>query len=312
MRIKEWIKGHKIAFSGIVIGVVIAGLIVYAFIGSFSARRRGVMTGYRSSDMLLEAPTLSLGKGLRASWLQEGKTGGRGEIQVKEGSVEIKSKNAEGDFAEIKSLVEDYQGYIERSSKSSANLYTRINLTLRVPSEKLLDLVEELKKKFEVKSYNIRNYRISIERELDEFEILKTSLSDYEKIREEIREMAVGKDKIELLMRLTEKELQLKSKEKGYQREISSRERRGEYATLQVDIKQKKSPKILPENVLDRFKDRIRIALENVVDILKDLIGGSIELFFRVVQIVVYLFIIGIIVVASYRLGKGLFRRFVK
>jgi len=313
MRIKEWIKTHKIAFVGIVIGVVIVGLIVYTFIGSFSASRRGVIMNPRSSGRFLETPMApSLGKGLRAPWLQEGETGGRGEIQVKEGSVEIKSKNAEGDSAEIKSLVKDYQGYIERSSKSSTNLYTRINLTLRVPSEKLLDLVEELKKKFEVKSYNIRNYRISIERELDEFEILKTSLSDYEKIREEIREMAVGKDKIELLMRVTEKELELKRKEKTYQREISSQERRGEYATLQIGIKQKKSPRILPENILDQFKDRIRRALENVVDILKDLIGGSIELFFRTVQIVVYLFIIGIVVLVSYRLGKGLFRRIVK
>jgi len=309
MRIKEWIKNHKIAFVGIVIGVVAVGLIAYAFIGSFSASRRGVMMGYRSSGVSLESPTASLGKGLKAPWFQEGNTGGRGEIQVKEGSVEIKSKNAEGDFAEIKSITENYQGYIERSSKSSSNLYTRINLTLRVPSEKMLDLVEELKEKFEVKSYNIRNYRISIERELDEFEILKTSLSDYEKIREEIREMAVGKDKIELLMRLTEKELNLKRKEKNYQREISSQERRGEYATLQVGIKQKKSPKILPENVLDQFKDRIRRALDNVVDILKDLVGGSIELFFRVVQIVVYLFIIGIVVLVSYRLARKLFRR---
>jgi len=311
MRIKEWIKSHKIAFVGIVIGVVIVGLIIYVFIGSFLASR--MTMSYRPSGVSLEAPTApSLGKGLRAPWLQEGKTGGRGEIQVKEGSVEIKSKDAEGDFAKIKSIVENYQGYIERSSKSITNLYTWINLTLRVPSEKLLDLVDELKKKFEVKSYNIRNYRISIERELDEFEILKKSLSDYEKIREEIREMAVGKDKIELLMRLTEKELELKRRERNYQREISFQERRGEYATLQVGIKQKKSPKILPENVLDQFKDRIRIALENVVDILKDLIGGSIELFFRAVQIVVYLFIIGIVVLVSYRLGKGLFRRIIR
>ncbi|MCD6528510.1 hypothetical protein J7K44_02635, partial [bacterium] len=75
---------------------------------------------------------------------------------------------------------------------------------------------------------------------------------------------------------------------------------------------QRKSPKILPENVWNEFKDRIRKALENVVDILKDLIGGSIELFFRVLQIVVYLFIIGVIVAVFYRLVKGLFRRLIR
>jgi len=308
-KIKEWIKTHKIAFAGIVVGIVIIGLIVYALVGSFSAKRRA--PSYWASEKLLEAPSAPLGK--RFNLLGERKeTGGRGEIEIREGSMEIKSKNAEGDFTEIKSLVENYQGYIERSSKSSTNLYLWINLTLRVPSEKLLDLVEEMKRKFEVKSYNIRNYRISIERELDEFEILKKSLSDYEKIRSEIKEMAVGKDKIELLMKLTEKELELKRKERSYQREISSQKRRGEYASLQVSIKQRKSPKILPENVWNEFKDRIRRALENVVDILKDLIGGSIELFFRVLQIVVYLFIIGVIVAVFYRLVKGLFRRLIR
>jgi len=309
IKIKEWIKTHKIAFAGIVVGVVIVGLIVCALVGSFSAKRRA--PSYWVSKKFLEAPSVSLEKEL--DFLGEQKeTGGRGEIEIREGSMEIKSKNAEGDFNEIKALVENYQGYIERSSKSSTNLYLWINLTLRVPSEKLLDLVEELKRKFEVKSYNIRNYRISIERELDEFEILKKSLSDYEKIREEIKEMSVGKDKIELLMKLTEKELELKRKERSYQREISFQKRRGEYASLQVSIKQRKSPKILPENVWNEFKDRIRKALENVVGILKDLIGGGIELFFKAIQIAVYLFIVAIVIGLFYKLAKkllkGLFR----
>ncbi|MCD6085944.1 DUF4349 domain-containing protein [bacterium] len=306
-KIKGWIKAHKIAFGGIVVGIVIVGLIVYAFIGSFLTTRRRAPS-YWASKKFLEAPSVSLERELDLLGGRK-ETGGRGEIEVKEGSMEIKSKNAEGDFAEIKSLVENYQGYIERSYKSSTNLYLWINLTLRVPSEKLLDLVEEIKRKFEVKSYNIRNYRISIERELDEFEILKMSLSDYEKIREEIRGMVVGKDKIELLMKLTEKELELKRREKSYQREISFQERRGEYATLQVSIKQRKSPKILPENVWNEFKDRIRRALENVVDILKDLIGGGIELFFKAIQLVVYLFIIAIVIGVFYKLARKLFRR---
>jgi len=311
-KIKEWIKTHKIAFCGIIVGIVIIGLIVYAFNGSFLATRRSV-PGYWTSEKFLKAPSAPLGEKLKLNFLGDYKeAGGRGEIEVKEGSMEIKSKDAEGDFAEIESLVGNYQGYIERSSKSSTNLYVWINLTLRTPSENLLDLVDELKKKFEVKSYNIRNYRISIERELDEFEVLKTSLSDYEKIREEIREMAVGKDKIELLMRLTEKELELKRKERSYQREISSQRRRGEYASLQVSIKQRKSPKILPENVWNEFKDRLRRALENVVDILKDLIGGSIELFFKSIQIAVYLFIIGAVIVGFYQLGKRLFRKLIR
>src|SRR4030042_2011643 len=71
------------------------------------------------------------------------------EIEVKEGSMKIESERAEEDFAEIKSMVENYQGYVERSSKSITNLYVQLNLTLRVPSESFADLVDKLKEKFE-------------------------------------------------------------------------------------------------------------------------------------------------------------------
>ena len=310
MKIKDWIKTHRIAFLGIIVGVVIIGLVFYAAINSFLASKgaKTLRNFYYSPEKGLERPMPFGAK----EWMPSEKVGGEGEIEVKEGSMEIESKKAEEDFAEIKSIVEDYQGYVERSQKSITNLYIKINLTLRVPSEKFLDFTEELKKKFEVKSYNIKNYRISIERELDEFEILEKSLSDCERIREEIKKMKVGKDKIELLMKLTEKELELKRKERNYQREISFQERRGEYATLHVSIQEKKSPKIWPENVLDQFKNRLKKALENVVKILQELVGGGIELFFKTIQLGVYAFIIGTIAGGFYRLGKKLFRRFIR
>lgn len=310
MKIKDWIKTHRIAFLGIIVGVVIIGLVFYAAINSFLASKgaKTLRNFYYSPEKGLERPMPFGAK----EWMPSEKVEGGGEIEVKEGSMEIESKKAEEDFAEIKSIVEDYQGYVERSQKSITNLYIKINLTLRVPSEKFLDFTEELKKKFEVKSYNIKNYRISIERELDEFEILEKSLSDCERIREEIKKMKVGKDKIELLMKLTEKELELKRKERNYQREISFQERRGEYATLHVSIQEKKSPKIWPENVLDQFKNRLKKALENVVKILQELVGGGIELFFKTIQLGVYAFIIGTIAGGFYRLGKKLFRRFIR
>ena len=310
MKIKDWIKTHRIAFLGIIVGVVIIGLVFYAAINSFLASKEAktLRNLYYSPEKGFERPMPFGAK----EWMPSEKVEGGGEIEVKEGSMEIESKKAEEDFAEIKSIVEDYQGYVERSQKSITNLYIKINLTLRVPSEKFLDFTEELKKKFEVKSYNIKNYRISIERELDEFEILEKSLSDCERIREEIKKMKVGKDKIELLMKLTEKELELKRKERNYQREISFQERRGEYATLHVSIQEKKSPKIWPENVLDQFKNRLKKALENVVKILQELVGGGIELFFKTIQLGVYAFIIGTIAGGFYRLGKKLFRRFIR
>jgi len=151
IKIKEWIKAHKIAFGGIIVGIVIIGLIIYALLGSFLGTKR-VVHRYQASERLLKTPPTLFEE--KASFFAEPEeTAGRGEIEIKEGSMEIKSKNVEADFAEIKTLVENYQGYIERSSKSSTNLYLWINLTLRVPSENLFNLFEALKRRFKVESY---------------------------------------------------------------------------------------------------------------------------------------------------------------
>lgn len=312
-KIKEWIKNHKIAFGAILLGIVIVGLIFYGIFGTFWKVKRISTYQISRESLLSESPSpLGISKGNKF-WKEEGGGEEGEEIEIKEGSVQIESKDAEADSAKIRVLVEEnYQGYIERSSKTSTNFYTLINLTLKVPSDKLLDLVDELKRNFKVKSYHIRNYRISIERELDELEILRRTLSDYEEIREEIKKMPTGKDKIELLMRLTDKELEIKRKEKNYQREVSYEKRRGMYATLEVSLKQKKSPKIWPENVLAQFKDRIRKSLEKVVEILKDLIGGSIELFFKVIQIAIYLFIIALVAGFFFKIGKKILWRLFK
>jgi len=306
MTIKDWIKTHKTATAVIIIAVVIIGFFVSIMIFSLGgARLRSKTAEYESA--LPGYPVESLIREASEGGLEMSSESGR-EIEVKEGSMAIESGSAEDDFAKIESMAENCQGYVERSNKSITNLFVQLNLTLRIPSESFTDLVEKLKEEFEVESYNVKDYRIPIGRELDELQILNESLTDYEKIRAEINEMEVGKDKIDLLMHLTDKELGLKEKEKTYQSILSSKERQGEYATLNVNLKQKKSPTVWPENVLDQFKDRLRKALENTLGILKDLIGGSIEIFFKAIQIAVYIFIVGIVLTVFYRLGRVLFR----
>jgi hypothetical protein len=309
MRIKNWIKNHKIATAGIIIVVLVIGWL--ALMISLSGARSGSRTYELAlpTNLAIESP---LNLGLVSKEVSD--TGvkvpsGYGEeIEVKEGSMRIESEKAEEDSADIESIVRNYQGYVERSNKSITNLYIQLDLTLRVPSESFTDLVAELKEKFEVESYSIKNYRIPIGRELDEIQILNESLSDYQKTREEINKMAVGKDKIDLLMYLTNQEVILKEKERNYQGVVSSKEKQGEYATLNANLSQKKSPTIWPENVLDQFKDRLRTAVDNTVEILKELMGASIEIFFRAIQIAVYIFIVGIVVAVFYRLGRLLFK----
>jgi len=302
MIIKDWIKNHKAATAGIIVVVLVIGWLASIILVSLRGARDAAEIAYQKSLSVPLAVESPLGLGSQSEVRMPSEYGE--EIEVKEGSMAIESESAESDFTKIQSIVGNYQGYVERSNKSITNLYVQLSLTLRVPSESFADLVDKLKEEFEVESYNVKNYRIPIGRELDEIQILNESLADYQKIRGEINEMMVSKNKIDLLMEVTDKELILKQKEKNYQGIVSSKEKQGEYATLSVSLKEKKSPTIWPENVLDQFKDRLRKAFDNTVEILKDLIGGSIEIFFRAIQIAVYIFIIGIVVAVFYRLGK--------
>lgn len=313
MIIKDWIKTHRTAVAVIIIVIIIicflGSIMLVSLSGARSKSREAAEIAYQKS--LLDYPgSFTLESPLSPGFTSDSVIPSESvkEIEVKEGSIKIESKEAEDDFAEIKSITEDYKGYVERSDKSVTNLYIQLDLTLRVPSERFADLIEKLKEEFKVEHYGIKNYRIPIGRELDEIEILNKSLSDYEKIRNEINEMKVGKDKIDLLMQLTDKELGLKERERNYQSILSSKEKQSEYATLNVNLRQKKSPSIWPENILDQFKDRLRRSFDNTLAILKDLIGGSIEIFFRAVQIIVYIFIVGIVLAVFYRLTRKLFR----
>ena len=301
---QDWLKKYKNTIIGIIIIVLVIGFLASIILVSMSGSR---LRSREAAEMADQRSLLQLGTGDEIFFESQKVSESAREIEVKEGLIRIDSKEAENDFSEIRSMVENYQGYVERSSKSVTNLYVQLDLTLRVPSENFAGLVERLQEEFEVEHYNIKNYRIPIGRELDEIQILNKSLSDYEKIREEINEMRVGRDKIDLLMQLTEKELGLKEKEKIYQSLLSLKERQGEYATLNVNLRQKRSPTIWPENVLDQFKDRLRRSFDNSSEILRDSIGGSIEIFFRAIQIAVYIFIIGIVLAIFYRLTRGLF-----
>jgi len=312
MIIKDWIKNHKAAIAWIIIGIVIVVFLGSIMLVSLSgarprARDAAEIAYQKAQPLAVESP---LGLGYKTEVRTPSEYGE--EIEIKEGSMAIESEDAEKDFTEIKSITENYQGYVERSSKSITNLYVQLNLTLRVPSENFADLVDKLKEKLEVESYNVKNYRIAIGRELDEIQILNESLADYQKIRGEINEMIVSKNKIDLLMEVTDKELLLKQKERNYQGIVSSKEKQGEYATLSVNLREKKSPTIWPENVLNQFKDRLRIAFDNTVKILKELIGGSIEIFFRAIQVAVYIFIVGIVLAGFYCLGRRLFRLIIR
>lgn len=310
MNLKNWILNHKI-LTTVIIGIIILIIFVVAW-GMFSALRS--VGGIRDVGM----PPSMANSGFRANFnlggsqntVSSSPVNSSSEIEVKRGRMVIKSQDAEADFNKLSVEAKNYGGYIERSDKSISNVSITIDAVLRISPDQFMKVIERLKQEFNVRSYNIDNYRISAQREVDELEVIHKTLADYEKLRQEIEKMPIGDKKISLLMNLTNQELALKQKEKNYQRELSSKEKEGDLATLNITIEQRKAAKLWPEDIGNNFKDRLSTAFKTSITILDNIVGGSIELFFRVIELIVFAIIIIIPVVFTWRIVRIIYWRY--
>lgn len=230
-------------------------------------------------------------------------------VEVQEGDVEINSKNIEQDISSIRSITGEFKGYVEESSKREGSLYTNADLTVRVPSDSFQDFIDRVNQEFEVESYDVENYRISTQRELDELTILNRSMDDYENIRNQIKKMDNDKDKLNLLMDITDKELELQEKRKRYQRDLSDKEQRGDLATVDLSLKEKRKVDIWPDNIGNQIKNEVKDMLDTVVDTLIKTFTGGVQIFFKTVQYLVYLAIIAVPAAFGYRIGRSLYQK---
>jgi hypothetical protein len=211
------------------------------FMGSTSGFQAEAGTGYGSADLRVGPDS-----------------GGSGSfVEVQEGTVRADSESLDEDISSVRDISETFDGWVESSSRNDGEIYTNADLTVRVPSENFQGLVSELQTELDVESYNVRNFRLYTESEEDELDVLNQSLSDYENIRMEIKQMENNAEKLDLLMQLTEKELEIKRKQREYENQLQDKQQRGEYATVKVHLTEKRDIKIVPDDLGQKFKNEI-------------------------------------------------------
>lgn len=235
---------------------------------------------------------------------------GQGELQIKEGRMSIDTENAEKQASEIRNVTLSFDGYIEESNKYSTAFHHRIELTARVPASDFDQYLEELKEKLEIESYEINNYRLSAQRELDELAILNRTLRDYESIREEAMEMEASEEKLDFLMKITEKELEVKEKMKEYERELSQKQTRSDYATLHITLNEKKEVNVWPEDLGSQFNRKVQQAIDGIGNILIETVTFGVVLIFRVMQALVYLMIVAVPAALVYKAARKVYDRY--
>lgn len=287
-KIKEWILNHKIiTTTGIVFILIILGVV--GVISTQFAPINTLQTGFEeSTDYYKNVSRGAVGAESSTDPAEDSEA----IIEVKRGSLEVDSKDAKSDEQEARSITEKYNGYIEENYQRESSLWLRINMTTRVPAEDFEAYFGELRDSFEVDSYSLENYRLNIQRSIDKIDVIEDALASYNQIEKELKNMEVSVDKFDLLDELTQRKLDLASKEKKFQREIAQANQKGEFATVNITLEERISPEIMPEDVGAKFKDGLSKAIESIVDSLINVVTVTISLIFTVLEYAVYALVI--------------------
>jgi len=231
-------------------------------------------------------------------------------VLIREGNVLIDSEDTVQDEIEIRTLTESFNGYIQEASQSNSNTRHRTNMTARVPADSFADYVDSIRDRFEIENYQIRDFRIEIQEQTTELDIIADTMDRYAEMKAELQRMAVGAERINLTMDITDKQLDLKRQENRLTQQVDRVNRRGDMATLNITLDQRVSAEIWPEDIGNEIRDKIRSVINDVVGITIAIFTTSLVVFMTTIQWAIYLLIILGVLWFAWRLLRKLYRRF--
>jgi hypothetical protein len=233
-------------------------------------------------------------------------------IEVKEGRMTIETENADRDSDIIKLYAKDFGGYVENFGKSESYSEIIITLIVKIPINNFDSFFEKVKSEFKIKYSDLQIYRVSIREEVTELDILNYTMKDLERIRSEINMMPVGKDKIDLLIHLTDKELEIRNKIREISASILAKETLGKFSTVVITLVQEKPINLVPENLGREFNEKLRSMVHNSAIILIDIATGILPFILNVVRYIIYGLIIVISLIFIYIFVKKVYRKLEK
>jgi hypothetical protein len=304
-KLSELIKRNKIVSGILILAVLFVLVSVYPSLSSSPAMYRENLS--YDSPMMYSEDSFFMEK---SSVIDQGE--GPAELKVKEGSASIKSKKIDKDSELLRELAEKNDGYIEQETKTETEALVSVVSVVRVPFDNFDSLIKEVQESFDVRDYQVSDFRIGIQRQIDELSVIEKALQDYSKVRQDALLLRASKDQIEILVSLTEKELYLVSQQKMYQRDLSDKERRSSMATLIVTLDQQTPVKLWPEDLGNRFRELLQEAFNTIVMAFMAVIVNSLVLIVKLAEYLVYLIVIAVPAIIIWKQGDKIYKKFNK
>ncbi len=301
-----WIKQHKILFLVLVIILLVIGGVSYLFVGTMYTGSR-IASEYAPGYAPLEAPYASTYE----RQLEEEASGilsQPSEYLLKTGSATIKSTDAMLDYEIVKQRTESLNGWVETMTKNENYREISVRADLKIPSEDFDAFADWLINNFDVENANLKFYRVEIQRQQDEIQILQLSLDLYDRLLDRVERLNVSTAQIELIMKITNKKLDVMRLLKSYGYSVEKIEEKAKYATLTVTITQEKKIEIMPEDLGREFRTRVRNMVRDIVNAGMDLVTIPLSIFVRIIVYIIYAIIVLIPVFIAIKFLLRVFR----
>ena len=303
----KWIQKNKILSIIIFIGIVVIGFFSFVFFTSFDVFSS-------SGTMQIASEKLSVPKSLGGRYFatntltQSTTEQSSYEYQIREGSVNIETNDVDSDYQKLKQNAEGYGGWVETISKYQDYKNIRLTVTLKIPSDNFDEYADWLIRNFDVKNSNLRMYKVSVERQQDEIDILTKTLNAYDALFDKAASMELSTDSIELMQQLTDKKLYIMRQMRNYGYSVKETQRKSEYATLSVTLTQKKEIELLPEDLGRELMTKLRDAIRNITNALLNLVTVPIVIFINLIVWIIYAFVVIIPLFLVYKFAKKFFK----
>jgi predicted RND superfamily exporter protein len=304
--ITSLIKKHKIIFLVVFIILIIVGVISYSFIGGLYSTRMGVSEYAPAYVPLTEISKTSYEQQIEQS---TGEILSKpSEYQIKKGSASIKSTDASSDYEKLRQKTESLNGWVETVSRNEDYRQISITTNLKIPFENFDSFADWLMKNFDVKNANLELYRVTVERQQDEIQILQMALNIYDKFLQRTETMNVTESSIELAMKITQRKLDVMRLLRQYGYSVEQVEKQSKDASLSITLTQEKKIELMPEDLGRELRSKLRNSVRDITNAGMDLITMPVVIFIKIIVWITYAIIVLVPIFVAFKIIVKIFK----
>jgi hypothetical protein len=276
-KIKNFLNKYKWSIFIIAVVIIIGYLFSQGFIGGLSIKSRKVTPEYSVESLepfpsfapqSFAPPSLSLPQ-FKISPLSKQAVEQPSittEHKIKEGSIRIKSQNADQDYEKIKSSLSSYEGNLDNYEKFEDDYRIVVSFNVKIPQDSFDKFVDYLNKNFKIIESNVRFYVVSLKKTYDELEILKKTFNNLTVYEERLTTSYPNRENIELLMTINDRKMDILRTMKSFEREIEETTTAENFNKLSIRLEQNKKIKILDEEWGNKLRSELKSMIQNTLD----------------------------------------------